>query len=208
MIRIYRMAVALLVVAGGQVATSPTVRATPSIECSSRADQATCDIDGDGIPDAVEEEVCGLITCADGTEDVDGDSVPDWLEVVACDDVRCADPTLDTDRLGIPDWLERLTCGSPTCADGTEDLDGDGVADWLEWLLCGSAACADEAADLDRNGARDVVELRRTEVTIAPSRGRLVDTGGDPSVWLWVGAGALVVGIAATTVARRRGTRS
>lgn len=187
--------------------------ASPGGSCSSQPDVATCDVDADLIPDAIEEQICGLVTCADGSEDIDADGVPDWLEIEVCGDARCVDPVVDTDGLGIPDWLEVLTCGSSTCADGAEDADADGLGDWLEWLSCGSATCADVGDDLDRNGVADGEELARIErvastTTLARTPdGPLPFTGGDAVSILSVAAAAVGLGLIVRVAARRRMVR-
>ena len=65
------------------------------------------DLDGDGVPDALEQGGAGMA-------DLDGDGIPDALE---------AGGMADLDGNGIPDALE---------AGGMADLDGNGIPDVLE----------------------------------------------------------------------------
>lgn len=96
------------------VATHPgsvaSVAAAADVACGQQADAASCDADGDNIPDAVEVVVCGSGTCATGREDTDTDGVPDWTEVMACGSTSCADPVADADGDGVPDFAEQLVC--------------------------------------------------------------------------------------------------
>lgn len=86
-------------------AAAPAAR---DVACATQKDAASCDADGDAIPDGVEVVVCGSGTCATGREDTDADGIPDWTEVTACGDVKCANPLADADADGVPDYAEDL----------------------------------------------------------------------------------------------------
>ena len=114
------------------------------------------DLDGDGVPDALEQGGAGMA-------DLDGDGIPDALE---------AGGMADLDGNGIPDALE---------AGGMADLDGNGIPDALQ-----SAGLADldhngipdvlEAAnsvDLNGNGIPDALE------NLASSNGMTTSDSGN-----------------------------
>ncbi|MFJ4209099.1 LPXTG cell wall anchor domain-containing protein [Paenarthrobacter sp. NPDC089675] len=147
------------VVSKASTSDSSSVPATQHVACSAQKDAASCDADGDAIPDGVEVVVCGSETCATGREDTDHDGIPDWTEVTACGDLRCADPATDADADGVPDYAEDLACGSATCSNGREDADGNKIADWIDVVICGSRGCATGEEDLDGNGVSDAAEL-------------------------------------------------
>lgn len=172
-------------------ATETTRSVSAPASCTAGPSGTDCDIDGDGIPDWVEREVCGSLTCANGTEDTDGDGIPDWVEVMACGTKTCADPKKDTDGDGIPDYAEQLVCGSAKCSNSTEDADGDGIADWIEFVICGTRTCATGREDYNGNGISDAEELAACVVRIDD----LARTGSIIAIWLIVGLG---VGLVAT----------
>lgn len=138
-------------IAAGALAAAPVVECDPG--------DMKCDIDGDRIPDQVEEVVCGSATCATGREDRDGDGLADWVEMQASGDVTGVDVNDDVDSDGIPDFAETIVCGSARCATGREDVDGDGVGDWAEVVICGDVTCSDGQEDYDGDGVKDATEL-------------------------------------------------
>lgn len=158
----------------GAVAAEPVVLCMPG--------DVACDVDGDRIPDDVEEVVCGSVTCATGAEDRDSDGLGDWVEFQATGEVLGADPGDDADMDGIPDFAEQIVCGSRWCARGREDVDHDGVADWVEVVICGDATCADGTEDLDGDGVADATRLA---ACVVYGRG----DGWAPTVWRQVFGG-------------------
>lgn len=142
---------------GAQAAASTGLEGAPQVECE--PGEGVCDVDADRIPDAVEEIVCGSVTCATGREDRDSDGLADWVEVQAIGDPEAVVVTDDADSDGIPDFAEVLECGSDRCSTGRGDVDGDGVGDWAEVVICGDVTCADGTEDLDGDGVLDATEL-------------------------------------------------
>lgn len=98
----------LLLLVTAHSATAAAAPAARDVACATQKDAASCDADGDAIPDGVEVVVCGSGTCATGREDTDADGIPDWTEVTACGDVKCANPLADADADGVPDYAEDL----------------------------------------------------------------------------------------------------
>lgn len=162
------------------------------------------DVDGDRVPDVVEDALCGTSTCATSWDDVDADGIPDWSELLACGDATCADARLDTDDDGIPDYVGQLLCGEQGCPRSTllGDLDGDGVATWIEAVIAGDAFSATGAEDLNGDGVSDAAQLAECLVV----RGGLASTGAGPWLWVFValaclGAGQLLTGRSARPAA-------
>lgn len=52
--------------------------------CPAVVDVASCDADGDSIPDAVERVVCASAECWTGNADTNPHRVPKWASVVIC----------------------------------------------------------------------------------------------------------------------------
>lgn len=152
-----------VLVTTGTAAAVPAAQFAPPIVTEPRVvcvpGDVACDVDGDRIPDDVEEVVCGSVTCATGAEDVDLDGLGDWVEFQASRSVVGVDPGADKDVDGIPDFAERVVCGSGSCVRGREDVDRDGVADWVEVVICGDVTCADGTEDLDGDGVADAARL-------------------------------------------------
>lgn len=188
----------------GVAAAAPPAR-TADLRCD--AGDRACDVDGDRIPDAVEQAVCGSVTCATGHEDVDADGLPDWVERLASASTTAVDPAADRDRDGMPDYAERLTCGTHTCATGREDVDGDGVRDWAEVVVCGDTTCATGDEDYDGDGVADADQLQACVVYDRGSWwGNLARTGAD---WWPLLVGALAAtGLGAWLVRQRTVARA
>lgn len=148
--------------------------AAPWVECNPA--DVTCDVDGDRIPNLVEEAVCGSATCATGREDRDGDGLADWVEFQASGKVAGVDAKADVDGDSIPDFVERIVCGSARCSTGREDTDGDGVGDWAEVVICGDTTCATGQEDYDGDGIKDSAELSAC-VIYGRGEGWLASTG-------------------------------
>lgn len=201
----------VFLVAHGGSAQAATTRHSGSVglaagvvACGQQADTASCDADGDNVPDAVEVVVCGSGTCATGREDSDGDGIPDWTEVMACGSTSCADPAKDTDSDGVPDFAEILVCGSATCSNGHEDKDGNGVADWIDYVICGTAGCATGQEDYDHNGISDAAELA---ACVKKDPGFLASTGFQAGLWALAGI-VLLGGGALLMYARKKRTNT
>ncbi|WP_282947689.1 hypothetical protein [Cellulomonas endometrii] len=193
------MLVSVLLVLGGALGLAGEASAGPPrpVSADLRCDPGdrSCDQDGDRIPDAVEQAVCGSVTCATGHEDDDGDGVPDWVERLASRSTTAVDPGADRDADGMPDYAERLTCGSAVCATGREDVDGDGVRDWAEVVICGDATCATGSEDYDGDGVSDADQLHACVVYDRGTWwGDLARTGGDWWPLLLAALGALGAG--------------
>ncbi|KAA3676735.1 heat shock protein 90kDa beta [Paragonimus westermani] len=85
------------------------------------------DLDGDGVPDYLEDEDDDGIP--DYLEDEDGDGIPDYLDEDST--YRRIRLSNDADEDGIPDHLEGDSDGDGI-PDYMEDSDGDGIPDYLE----------------------------------------------------------------------------
>lgn len=200
-------ALVVLVIVGfvGLSGPAAEVQAAPVADtCIDQTSGNACDVDDDGINDAVEIVVCGSATCANGREDSDKDGLPDWIEVRTCAGVSCVDPSEDSDRDGVPDFAQILSCESATCAGARADIDGDGVSDWVEVVICGTETCATGTEDYNGNGVADAVEIAACafpEGTGAPRRG-LASTGLAITIGAVLGLAAALVGGGA--VLRRR----
>jgi hypothetical protein len=186
----------------------PVAASVPDLRCD--PGDRTCDMDGDRIPDAVEQVVCGSATCATGAEDADGDGVPDWTEYLASGSTTGVDPAADRDSDGMPDYAERLTCGTDTCATGREDVDGDGVRDWAEVVICGDTTCATGDEDLDGDGVPDHQQLQACVVydrgTWWDRASRLATTGSGP--WLLAACALALLGGGGWLLRRSRRARA
>ncbi|MFK0004326.1 LPXTG cell wall anchor domain-containing protein [Paenarthrobacter sp. NPDC090522] len=203
-------------VAKASMSYAVAVPAAQHVACSGQKDAASCDADGDAIPDGVEVVVCGSGTCATGREDTDVDGIPDWTEITACGDAKCADPTTDTDSDGVPDYAEDLACGSATCSNGRDDADGNRVADWIDFVICGTAGCATGEEDFDGNGVSDAAELaacvkEQPNIFGIPlpgtgpdSTGFLASTGFQ--AWVFGLFGVILLGAGALLIYRRKAT--
>jgi hypothetical protein len=147
------------------------------------------DADGDGVPDRVEEALCGSATCAVPWADVDGDGVPDAVDVLVCGTAGCVDARVDADADRIPDFAGALLCGVGGCPTGAlrGDVDGDGVENWVEALIAGDATGATGREDLDGDGVADSAALMEC-LRLA---GRLAATGAE--AW-WLLAAACAAG--------------
>lgn len=160
------------------------------------------DVDADGVPDVVEDALCGLATCANPWDDVDSDGIADWVEFLACGDATCADSRVDSDKDKIPDFVGWQLCGDQGCSRATllADVDGDGVANWIEAVIAGDATSAVGDEDYNNNGVPDALELAKC---LEKRPDNLASTG--VSLWSWVfGAIALVgLGTGISGVARR-----
>lgn len=145
------------------------------------------DVDGDWVPDVVEEGLCGSATCARPDVDVDGDGIPDWVEWVACGSASCAS-AVDSDRDCVPDYVNLVLCGLGKCSVGVlhGDGDGDGVENWVEVVVAGDFWHASPMIDRDGNGVPDVVEV--AGCVAAPMGGGVAGSG-----WLGWLAGVVVV---------------
>lgn len=132
------------------------------------------DSDGDGIPDAAEDECDGT-----DTTDVDGDGIPDADE-----------STGDSDGDGLPDWCDEDDDGDglATTTEGTEDHDGDGVDDHLDTDSNGNGIpdSEDGTGDDDCDGIPAFQDLDFTDGPCADPDGDGVvnsdeaDCGSDP----------------------------
>ena len=189
-------------------ATSPTAGADTAIAVSFEGTGLVdrrwwADVDGDGVPDVVEDALCGLGTCANPWDDVDGDGIADWVEFLACGDATCADARVDSDGDKIPDFFGLVLCGGRGWCGGAlrGEIDGDGVANWFEVVILGDATSAVGDEDFNGNGVPDAVELAKC-LEVKPGPDGLASTG--VSVWLWLAAGVALIGagVAATGVAR------
>ncbi|MDR1428397.1 MAG: hypothetical protein LBJ08_11690 [Bifidobacteriaceae bacterium] len=141
------------------------------------------DIDGDAVPDRVEEALCGLGTCASPSDDADGDGIADWVEYLACGGATCADPFLDTaGDAGVPDYVELVLCGRVDCGAGVlgGDVDADGIANWVEVVVGGDAYTATGAEDLNHNQVSDAVELDRGSSPSPPASSNPTPPSGGP----------------------------
>lgn len=147
------------------------------------------DVDRDGVPDRVEEALCGSATCAVPWADVDGDGVSDAVDVLVCGSAGCMDTRADLDGDRIPDFVGVLLCGHGGCPTGTlrGDVDGDGVENWVEALIVGDATGATGREDLDGDGVADAAAL----MACLKTRPGLATTGVE--AW-WLLAVACVVG--------------
>ena len=206
-----RVLVSVLLALGGVLGVAGAASAgTPRpVSADLRCDPGdrSCDSDGDRIPDAVEQAVCGSVTCATGHEDADGDGVPDWVERLASRSTTAVDPGADRDADGMPDYAERLTCGSAVCATGREDVDGDGARDWAEVVICGDTTCATGTEDYDGDGVSDADQLQACVVYDRGTWwGNLARTGGD--WWQVLVAALAAVGAGAWLVRRRYAARA
>ncbi|MEO8094015.1 MAG: hypothetical protein ABI632_03680 [Pseudolysinimonas sp.] len=75
------LAVAVALVGAMLLGAAPA--SATAVICSDQPSVLTCDSDGDGYVDVVEEAVCGTATCATGAEDVNHDGVPDVVAYAA-----------------------------------------------------------------------------------------------------------------------------
>ena len=158
--------------------------------------QSWADVDGDGIPDVVEEGLCGSATCARPDADVDGDGIPDWVEFEACGSATCATPR-DSDKDCVPDYVNLVLCGDGKCSAGVlhGDADGDGIQNWVEVVVAGNYWSATGADDRNGNGIPDVTEV--TACVAAAGMGGVpapAGSGGPVLGWLGVSAGLLLGG--------------
>ncbi len=190
----------MLAVLVGVWAPAAAASAAPAHEpCPAQRDAASCDADGDTVPDTVERVVAGTATGATGREDADKDGVPDWTEVMACGTARCASPTTDSAGDGIPDYARILTCGSAACYTDNTDSNRNGVPRWASVVICGTTECATGHEDYDADGVSDAIQL----AACVKPRGDLASTGQAIAIWLII---AFAVGLIVTGVmlARKR----
>ena len=186
------------VVASLDRSSSPTpaaaaTAASASFEGTGLIDRrAWADVDGDGVPDIVEDALCGLATCANPWDDVDEDGIADWVEFLACGDATCADSRVDSDNDKIPDFVGWLLCGEQGCSRATllGDVDGDGVANWIEAVIAGDAVRVVGDEDFNSNGVPDAVELAKC---LEKRPGNLASTG--VSIWSWLFGAVVLVGL-------------
>lgn len=160
------------------------------------------DVDDDGVPDRVEEALCGSAACAAPWADVDSDGVADVVDVLVCGTAGCVDASVDADADRIPDFVGVLLCGEGGCPGGVlrGDVDGDGVENWVEALIAGDATGATGREDLDGDGIADAAALMEC-LKVA---GRLATTGVE--VW-WLLAAACATGGAGLALAGWRDLR-
>lgn len=169
----------------------PSTEASPAVSFAGTGlvdRRSWADVDADGLPDRVEEALCGSATCAVPWADVDGDGVSDATDVLVCGEAGCVDPRVDTDGDRIPDFVAALLCGEGGCPAGTlrGDVDRDGVENWVEAVIAGNATDATGTEDLDGDGVADAAAL----MACLKAEGRLAITG--VRVW-WLLAAASVL---------------
>lgn len=170
---------------------------TGSLEGSGLIDRRTWgDVDGDNVPDMVEQGLCGSATCASPWDDTDADGVTDAVEFLACGSATCADPAVDGDLDAIPDYVSTLLCGPAGCSREVlhGDIDGDGIENWIEAVIAGDAYSATGTEDFNGNGASDANELAQCAIDAA-RLAALASTGVSP--WMWVFAAIALIGAGA-----------
>jgi len=141
--------------------TSPTDPNDPTNGATS-----TTDIDGDTVPDAVEDAMCvaypTLASCADvapadgvpdvtSTTDTDNDGIPDITEFLNGSDPTSAGADSDTD--GVPDAVE-MAGDNPV--NGVADGNDDGIPDHLQSEVAGVRVVSDISAN---NSLYQTVEI-------------------------------------------------
>lgn len=133
---------------------------------------AAGDADGDGLPDAWEQENFGDLSTANASGDPDGDGLNNSAEnalgtdpndedtdgdgVLDGADPFPLDPTrpVDVDGDGLPDAWEREHFGSTTPQNGAGDPDGDGLNNTRE----NAQGTDPNVADTDEDGFNDAVD--------------------------------------------------
>ena len=122
--------------------------------------QGWTDVDQDGIPDSVEEALCGSATCARPNVDSDSDGIPDWVEYLACGSATCATPA-DSNKDCIPDYVSLILCGDQSCSQSAiaGDDDNDGIPNWIEVVVSGTWHGATGMEDYNDNSQPDTTEL-------------------------------------------------
>lgn len=127
----------------------------------SRSGEVLIDSDGDGLPDAQEDEI--------GTDkllaDSDGDGLSDGVEVkmglkpqpdpANVDVIKGCNYANDTDGDRLNDCEERVL-GTDACI---ADTDGDGLPDLVEFLGGTNPIIAEDLQDDDRDGLSNVAEI-------------------------------------------------
>lgn len=129
------------------------------------------DSDGDGLPDAWEQQHGLDIGKNDAGADGDGDGAPDAVEWAnGCDPTKA-----DSDADGMPDGWEIDHGLAPLTPDGTHDPDGDGLDNLREYLSDHDPFASDAGVDTDGDGMDDVWEILNGLDLADPT-----DAGADP----------------------------
>jgi hypothetical protein len=115
------------------------------------------DMDGDGVPDYIEEQQGTDPTDKADAKDTDGDGVPDYIEEQQGTDPTDKTDMKDTDGDGVPDYVEEQQGTDPAEKDDAKDTDGDGVPDYIEEQQGTDPADKNDFKDADGNGVPDYI---------------------------------------------------
>lgn len=145
------------------------------LETDWRCSTEPTDTDGDGLSDALENELGSdpnnsSSPYTGGTSDADADGVSDAVEQYLADNGGQSNttPSTDSDGDGVPDITEVTYGSNPFDANspvvgGNGDTDGDGVTDateyYLEFLGGESSTNSTSSTDTDGDGIPDAQEI-------------------------------------------------